>query len=62
MAEHENHSRLHDAGLIDKDHLAKNEAEYAKVAMLSSDEVDTLIAIKDKIGGGSLTDPDTSFL
>ncbi len=62
MAEHENHVRLHEAGLIDKEHLATNQAEYDKVAKLSSDEVDTLIAIKEKVGGGSLTDPDTLFL
>ena len=61
-AEHENHRRLHDAGLIDKEHLATNPGEYAKVAKLTSDEVDSLISIGEKLGGGSLTDPDTSFL
>ena len=61
-AEHENHRRLHEAGLIDKEHLAKNPDEYEKVSTLSSDEVDTLISIGEKVGGGSLTDPDTIFL
>ena len=60
--EHENHSRLHNAGLIDKEHLSTNPAEYDKVATLSSDEVDSLISIGEKLGGGSLTVPDTSFI
>ena len=60
--EHENHTRLHNAGLIDKDHLATNPDEYAKVATLSSDEVDSLISIGEKVGGGSLTQPDTLFI
>ena len=51
--EHENHTRLHDAGIIDK--------EFAKVAQLSSDEVDTLISISEKLGGASALHPDTSF-
>lgn len=57
--EHENHRRLHDAGLIDKDRLASNPEHYAKVASLSSDEVDSLISIGEKLGGGSLMDPET---
>ena len=59
--ETENHERLHAAGLIDKDHLAKNQAEHAKVASLSSDEIDSLISIGEKLGGGNLVDPDTLF-
>ena len=55
--EHGNHTRLHDAGIIDKEAAA----EFAKVAQLSSDEVDTLISISEKLGGASALHPDTSF-
>jgi len=59
--ETDNHARLHGAGLIDKEHLAGNPSEYEKVGKLSSEEVDSLIAIGEKLGGGSLVTPDTLF-
>ena len=59
--EHENHTRLHDAGIIDKEAMKANPGEFAKVAQLSSDEVDTLISISEKLGGASALHPDTSF-
>ena len=60
MADHENHERLHAAGLIDKDHARTNAAEYDKLASLTSDEIDALISVQAKLGGGKMTQEDTS--
>jgi hypothetical protein len=59
--EHENHTRLHDAGLIDKHSLKEaNSDEYDKLTSLTADEVATLIAVREKLGGGQMTQTDTS--
>ena len=57
---HENHQRLHDAGLIDMNEVPQ--AELDKLESLSSDEIDALLSIKEKLGfQGKLTGPDTSI-
>ena len=53
--EHENHRRLHDSGLIDRDEASTNPEEFEKLKLLTSDEVDTLISVREKLGGGQMT-------
>ncbi len=57
---HEHHDKLHDAGLIDKHEVPKEQLD--RIASLSKEEVESLIKIKEKLNyQGKITDPDTSF-
>ena len=57
--EHENYEILRSAGLLRHDHHT-NENEYAKLKSLTPEEIACLKAIAEKLGGGEMTQPDTS--
>jgi len=57
--EHPNHKLLREAGLLRKDHHT-NDAEYKKLESLTACEIACLQSIAEKLGGGEMTQPDTS--
>lgn len=57
----DNQTRLHEAGLINKEQMQQNQEEFNKLSNLSDAEVDTLINVHKKLGGnGQMTQADTS--
>lgn len=57
--EHPNYALLKSAGLIRDDHH-KNPDEYKKLASLTPCEIACLESIREKLGGGEMTQGDTS--
>lgn len=57
--EHPNYTLLKAAGLLRDDHHT-NPAEYKKLENLTECEIACLASIAEKLGGGNMTQPDTS--
>lgn len=57
--EHPNYELLRSAGLLGRDHHT-NAEEYKKLESLSACEIACLKSIAEKLGGGEMTQPDTS--
>jgi len=57
--QHPNYELLKAAGLISDDHY-RNPDEYKKLESLTACEIACLESIREKLGGGDMTQPDTS--
>jgi hypothetical protein len=57
--EHPNYTMLRNAGLIRDDHH-ENPDEYKKLESLTACEIACLESIREKLGGGEMTQGDTS--
>lgn len=57
---HPNVQRLVEARLINLEQARKNEKEFKKLEDLCDCEITILICLQEKLGGGTITQPDTS--